>query len=99
AALLASCDQPSLTSEIIERLGALHLVTGRIASARFGGRNGAPAVFGRASFAGLLALSGDEGARRLLNGDGEAVATLALPEMEEDVDTPEDATNWSSRHP
>jgi molybdenum cofactor cytidylyltransferase len=97
AVLLAPCDQPALSSDIIARLGALQRETGRTAAARFGGRNGAPAVFGRASFAPLLALSGDHGARNLLNENAEAVATLDLPEMEFDLDTPQDARDWAAR--
>jgi molybdenum cofactor cytidylyltransferase len=99
AVLLAPCDQPALSSKIIARLGALHRETGLIAAARFGGRNGAPAVFGRKYFPQLLSLSGDEGARNLLNGNAESVATLELPEMGVDLDTPADAKDWSDRHP
>jgi molybdenum cofactor cytidylyltransferase len=95
--LLAPCDQPALSSDIIARLAAVHRETGRTAAARFGGRNGAPAVFGRASFERLLSLSGDEGARSLLNGGVELVATLDLPEMAFDLDTPRDARDWASR--
>jgi molybdenum cofactor cytidylyltransferase len=99
AVLLAPCDQPALTSDIIARLGLLHRDTGRTAAARFGGKNGAPAVFGRGSFAQLLALSGDEGARHLLNGGTEAVATLDLPDLSFDLDTPQDAKDWAARLP
>jgi molybdenum cofactor cytidylyltransferase len=99
AVLLAPCDQPALSAEIIARLGALHRETGQIAAARFGGRNGAPAVFGRRHFAQLLSLSRDEGARYLLNGNLEPIAALELPELEMDIDTPADAKDWADRHP
>ena len=99
AVLVAPCDQPALSPEVVRRLAALHLATGRIAAARYGGRNGAPAVFGRGRFAALGALTGDQGARALLNGDPEAVAALDLPELGFDLDTPADVTDWVSRHP
>jgi len=98
AVLVALCDQPALSPEIIGRLAALHRTTGLIAAARYGGRNGAPAVFGREHFAELAALEGDEGARRLLNGQPGRVAAADLPEMGLDLDTPEDCRQWASRH-
>jgi len=98
AVLLALCDQPGLCAAVIERLAALHRETGRVAAARYGGRNGAPAVFGRAHFAALAALEGEAGARRLLNEDPERIAALDLPEMNLDLDTPEDLRTWGRRH-
>ena len=99
AVLLAPCDQPALSSDVISRLAALYQATGKIAAARFDGRNGAPAIFGRRNFPQLLALSGDEGARNLLNSGVEAVVSLELPEMIFDIDTPEDARAWAARSP
>jgi len=99
AVLLALCDQPALSPEIIGRLAALHRATGRIAASRYGGRNGAPAVFGRRHFGALGALEGDAGARRLLNGKPESVAAEDLPEMAIDLDTPGDCRDWSARRP
>jgi CTP:molybdopterin cytidylyltransferase MocA len=98
AVLLAPCDQPALSPKIISRLAAVHRESGRIAAARFGGRNGAPAVFGRRHFAALQALEGDEGARRLLNGRPQDVAALDLPELEVDLDTPADYRSWVGQH-
>jgi molybdenum cofactor cytidylyltransferase len=97
AVLLAPIDQPALSSGIIGKLADLHRATGRIASARYNGRNGAPAVFGRAHFDGLRALSGDQGARGLLNHDPEGIASVELPMLGIDLDTPEDVRNWDGR--
>ncbi len=96
AVLLAPCDQPALSPGIISRLAAAHRDTGRIASARYAGRNGAPAVFGRSRFAALAALEGDEGARRLLNGNPQDVAAIDMPELGLDLDTPADIEKWSA---
>ena len=95
AVLLAPCDQPALTSGIIDALWALHRSSGRPAAARFSGRNAAPAVFGRADFPRLLALSGEEGARGLLNSGPGEVSTLDLPELALDIDTPADVRRWA----
>lgn len=97
AVLVAPCDQPALSREVILQIAAAHRATGRISAARYGGRNGAPAIFGRDHFAALFALSGDEGARRLLNSDPEKVAAVELPDLGADLDTPADYADWNSR--
>jgi len=91
ASLLALCDQPAFSAGSIARLVEAQRATGRgIAAAHYRGRNGAPALFLRTHFAALGALTGEEGARNLLNGDPEAVASVGMPEFEKDLDTPED---------
>jgi molybdenum cofactor cytidylyltransferase len=97
ALLLAPCDQPALSAEIIAQLASLQKSTGRISAARYGGRNGAPALFGRGQFELLQTLTGDEGARRLLNADPDGVVTLECPALNFDLDTPTDFANWKSR--
>jgi len=94
AILVTPCDQPALSAEVIRHLARLSRTTGRIAAARYGGRVGAPAVFGREDFAALQELSGDEGARRLLNGSPEKVAAADFPELAVDLDSPEDYESW-----
>jgi molybdenum cofactor cytidylyltransferase len=97
AVLIAPCDQPALSREVILRLAAAHRSGGLTSAARYGGRNGAPAIFGRGSFGALAALSGDEGARRLLNSDPGSVSAVELPELGSDIDTPEDYAAWIGR--
>jgi CTP:molybdopterin cytidylyltransferase MocA len=97
AVLLTPCDQPALSAEIIAQLASLQKSTGRIAAARYDGRNGAPAVFGRGHFERLQTLTGDEGARKLLNTDPDGVVTLDCPAMGFDLDTPSDYANWKNR--
>jgi molybdenum cofactor cytidylyltransferase len=97
AVLLSPCDQPALSSEVILQLAALHRATGRISSAHYRGRNGAPAIFGRAHFDALGSLTGDAGARKLLNLDSEDVATIDLPMLGIDLDTPADYADWIGR--
>jgi CTP:molybdopterin cytidylyltransferase MocA len=94
-ALFALCDQPAFSATTITRLIAAHETTGRsIAASRYSARRGAPALFGREHFAALAALTGEEGARLLLNGDPAQVAEVDLPELAVDLDTPEDYERW-----
>lgn len=91
AVLLAPVDQPAFSSTAIARLAvAFASSSNRIAAARYGGRFGTPAIFGRVHFEALKALRGDEGARALLRIHSETVAAIDLPELAVDIDTPAD---------
>jgi molybdenum cofactor cytidylyltransferase len=88
AALIALCDQPAFSAATISQLIETQRATGRgIVAARYAGRNGAPALFLRQYFPELTALTGEEGARALLNGDAGRVAPVELPELAVDLDT------------
>lgn len=89
AAIVTLCDQPAFSADVIAQLVATQHATGRsIVAAHYAGRNGAPALFLREHFATLTSLTGEEGARSLLNGDTTAVATVDLPQLAQDLDTP-----------
>jgi molybdenum cofactor cytidylyltransferase len=90
-ALVALCDQPAFSAEVIADLIAVQNTTRRsIVAARYSGRNGAPALFLRSHFPALTSLTGEEGARALLNGSSEDIAVIDLPALAVDLDTPED---------
>ena len=61
-----------------------------IVAAHYSGRNGAPALFLREHFGALTNLTGEEGARALLNQNSGRVASIDLPEFAVDLDRPED---------
>ena len=91
AGLFALCDQPAFSTAVIEQLVAAQATTCRsVVAAHYAGRNGAPAIFLREHFAALAALTGEEGARALLNGDPSQVAAVNLPDLAMDLDTPGD---------
>lgn len=91
AALVALCDQPAFSADVIAQLVAAQRTTGRsIVAARYGGRQGAPALFLGEHFETLTHLTGEEGARVLLNGDASRVAAVELPALALDLDTPAD---------
>ncbi len=98
AALIALCDQPAFSSETITQLVRAQQTTGRsIVAARYSGRQGAPALFLREHFPTLVALTGEEGARDLLNGPTSSVAAVDLPELALDLDTPSDLAQYQAR--
>jgi CTP:molybdopterin cytidylyltransferase MocA len=97
AVLVAPCDQPGLTSEALRRLFHHCEVTGRTSCARYKGRNGAPAVFVRADLPMLMSLTGDEGARAILNSGSGSVVPVELPELGTDLDTQADVEAWRAR--
>jgi molybdenum cofactor cytidylyltransferase len=86
-------DMPNVTAQVIDRLAealadrpdALAVVPTLL------GQRGNPVLLSRALFAAVAGLSGDQGARRLLDDAGDAVVEVPLddPAIASDVDTPE----------
>lgn len=98
AALVALCDQPAFSTDTIAQLVATQRATGRsIVAARYAGRQGAPALFLRAHFSTLARITGEEGARALLNGDPAQVAAVELPALALDLDTPADLAAFRAK--
>lgn len=96
AAIIALCDQPAFSADTIVQLIAAHRTTGRsIVAARYAGRHGAPALFRREHFTTLTQLTGEAGARELLNGSGESVAAVDMPQLAVDLDTPADVAKFA----
>jgi molybdenum cofactor cytidylyltransferase len=100
AALVALCDQPAFSADTVAQLVAAQRTTGRsIVAARYADRQGAPAIFLREHFPTLISLTGEEGARALLNGDPSKVAAVDLPALALDLDTPDDYANLRKTSP
>ena len=91
AVVIALADQPLIARDVVRRLCARWREGGAMAVAPYyrDGR-GHPVLFGRPSFAALSALTGDHGARPVLDSLADAVATIPVDESAPvDVDTPE----------
>jgi molybdenum cofactor cytidylyltransferase len=89
--LLMVCDQPAVTAEHLRRmLAAFEQDRNSAIASVYAGKRGIPAIFPRASFAELLALRGDTGARGLLSDPNRQVIELALEGGGVDIDRPED---------
>jgi molybdenum cofactor cytidylyltransferase len=65
----------------------------------YGEVSGPPTLFGREMFPELLALSGDEGGRKVVRTDPARVARVVIPteDMPPDIDTPEDYERYMNR--
>jgi CTP:molybdopterin cytidylyltransferase MocA len=91
-AIVMTCDQPAVTAGHLLELMRL-CTTGPVASA-YDGRRGVPACFPCRMFAQLRELSGDAGARVLL----ESAPTVDLPGGGIDIDTPESLAQARNRY-
>ncbi|MGI9222369.1 MAG: nucleotidyltransferase family protein [Woeseiaceae bacterium] len=91
AVLVMLADQPLVTSGHLANLVATW--TGgenEIVASAYAGTVGVPALFGAGCFADLCALSGDQGARKLLLDPKFDVQTIAFEDAAADVDTSQD---------
>ncbi|HEU4888319.1 MAG TPA: nucleotidyltransferase family protein [Thermoanaerobaculia bacterium] len=89
AIVIALADQPAVGLAELLSLVAKHEETGApIVAAAYGNTIGVPALFHRSLFDELLALSGDEGARKLLRT--RQVVTVAMSNAAWDIDQVED---------
>ena len=91
AVLLLACDQPAVTTHHLRALVACFANESKRVASTYAGVHGIPAVWPRSDWPAMMALSGDRGARSLLDGS-EAVVPLAFGEL--DLDTPKDLAAW-----
>lgn len=90
-ALLLLCDQPFITSSLLEEMITLKNTSGKaIVACTYGDATGTPALFGQSFFPQLLALNGQEGAKKILLQHPSQVATVHFPQGAIDIDTTAD---------
>lgn len=88
--LVMVCDQPALSVEHLLKLVAAHRDTPEIPTAsHYAGRYGVPVVLPRAMFPAVLRLTGDQGARAILQQAAQ-INSIEFIRGEWDVDRPED---------
>lgn len=94
AVILAACDQPFLTADVLNTLMDTHLATscGIVASA-YAGTRGIPALFCAAWFPKLASLEGDRGAKALFDAADRDLTLVPFPQGTLDVDTAGDYAN------
>jgi molybdenum cofactor cytidylyltransferase len=94
--IVAVCDQPHLSSALLEEIMEQFEASGRnLVACSYGGTLGTPVLFGSRYFDALSALSGAEGAKKLLKAYPDDVAEVPFPGGEVDIDTEEDIKKFT----
>lgn len=90
-ALILLCDQPFITPSLLEELISTHHRQNKgITACTYGGATGTPVIFHQRYFPRLLALNGQEGAKKIILQHPEDLATVPFPDGIIDIDTPND---------
>lgn len=85
------CDQPFVTTSLLDNLIITNSITGkRIVTSFYENTWGTPTLFTKSYFKELLELKGDEGAKSIMTQNVQAVAPVAFPMGNIDIDTMED---------
>lgn len=92
--LITLCDQPKISTEMLNRFADKFAETNTaVIAASYDRILGVPALFSRNVFGELLSLTGDKGARQIIR-DRKDVIGLDLPEAAIDIDTKIDAERF-----
>lgn len=93
--LIMVCDQPEVTAGLLQKLMTLQADNGAaIAASAYGGISGTPAVFHSSLFHELMALSGDTGARKIMQRHSTDLVQLPFEAGSQDIDTESDYLMW-----
>ena len=91
AVIFMVCDQPFVSTSLINDLIDAHHETGKpIVTCDYGEATGPPALFHLSLFDELMELRGDAGARKIIQQHSDAVATVLFVRGKIDIDTKED---------
>lgn len=87
-------DQPFVTANHLQDFIKKYRETNNsIIAAKYNETNGVPALFGKEIFNEFTAISGDKGAKLILNKYQNTLISIDLPEAALDIDTKEDYSN------
>ena len=90
AVLILLCDQPLITAELLQEMIRRHQEGAEIVAASYRETLGVPALFGASLYPELLALQGDQGAKKIIQRHQEQTVVVPFPEAGLDLDTFED---------
>ena len=97
AVLVMLVDQPLVTTaHLRELISAWSGARDEIVASRYGATTGVPALFGGGCFDALTSLSGDSGARKLLQDSSFIVKGVRFDAAAVDIDTAEDLSRLAS---
>lgn len=95
---ISVCDQPYLSSEVfIEMLKLADYSSKEIIAAEYAGTIGVPALFSKKYFKKLLHLSGEQGAKKIIQQNMDDVNIFIFDEGAIDIDTPSDYENLKTK--
>lgn len=89
--IIAVCDQPFVSADLFKQLMKTKAEQNKgIVGCAYAGIIGTPVLFGKAYFGKLLALKGDEGAKKIVKTNSADLAGIPFEEGNIDIDTQED---------
>lgn len=89
--ILLVCDQPFMNSTLLNNMIMIHQKTGKkIIACSYGNTFGPPVFFHQLFFSELLQLTGDIGARSIVQQHPDDVESISFPEGRFDIDTEAD---------
>jgi molybdenum cofactor cytidylyltransferase len=90
AAILMVCDQPYVSKKLLENLVDKYTFDTTIVACSYRETIGVPALFDRSHFAELVLLSGNEGAKKIIQSHLNKLVTVSFEKGSFDIDTQED---------
>ncbi|HEX5168613.1 MAG TPA: nucleotidyltransferase family protein [Cyclobacteriaceae bacterium] len=91
AVIILVCDQPKLTSAVLNEMkDAFKRSNALLIANEYNGTLGVPAMFDKSLFDSLLNLPDNQGAKMIIQENLSVAETLSFPEGAIDLDTPED---------
>lgn len=96
-ALILLCDQPSVTTDLLQKLISSCTDERPIAATAYNQTVGVPACYRRSIFGELLQLKGDGGAKRIIEQDPNRTAIIPSSQTMVDIDTLEDYQKYIQR--
>ncbi|RYD76485.1 MAG: nucleotidyltransferase family protein [Verrucomicrobiaceae bacterium] len=98
AVVVLACDQPAVDAQVIRALIERYEQTGQaIVASNYSGTLGVPALFDHSCFAELQRLSGERGAKAIIQANPARVIHFEFPGGALDLDSPDDLTAWQAR--
>ncbi|MEO9485736.1 MAG: nucleotidyltransferase family protein [Ekhidna sp.] len=90
ALMILVSDQPFVRTDLLNEMIKLHTSESCIVICQYEGVNGVPALLGNEYFNEILALEGDQGAKKIIKNHLDHVKTITFDQGSFDIDTPED---------
>jgi len=98
--ILSVCDQPFISADLFTKMILLQKNTKKgIVAAAYANTIGVPVLFSDKYVEELIALKGQEGAKKILNKFPDDLITINFPKGEVDIDTIEDQINITHQVP